>query len=407
MEISDGTPDVVVRFDPEGKHQDCVCTIQAAVDQIISRAKNNASVKDRYIIAVEPGFFDGPVIIPKDAPTLEIRGAGAADTVIAAGIDACMPGLEYQTRFNDIIHGSGPKARAAFAAISARQKISTGNSAVVRICSNDVQLSGLTIRNNYACDRESAAPASAEPDAEGRYAQGHHQAVALMLDGADKVVVRHCVLSSFQDTLYLKSAGDIAARSAFFNCVIEGDVDFIFGGAIGFFELCTIRTLRRRTATGWALAPSTSLFQPFGLVFHDCHFQNEEGQSPDQAFLGRQWFEGVRATPYGLPNIADYTCTLSNRNRLTGTTGHITRSTLESVGKCHLQNCRFDKHLASDHLWDGWASGNWSPRYRPVQTCVEDFLAYLDTWLPLSLRSQYEAAASQPFLSQFGGTFTG
>lgn len=389
--------DVFVRFDLAKDQKGVLGTLQAAIDHVVNAAKAD---RRRYVISIGPGFFDGPIIVPKEAPPITICGAGAGETVIGAGIDAGMSGWEYANKFRDTILAAGPKSREAFARIVARQKISTGNSSVMRVCSDDFRLAGVTIRNDYACDRKSAAPEKAEPDAEGRFAEGQHQAVALMLDGADRAVIEDCSISSFQDTLYLKTKSRGCTRSAFYRCDIEGDVDFIFGGATAVFDNCTIRSRGERRANSWALAPSTSLLTRYGFIFNACRFVDDQRLATGRAFLGRQWFEGVRATPYGTPDSRGYTCKLSNHNSLVGVDGQISRHTLESVGKCVLMDCRLDAHLDPRCLWDDWASGAWTPRYRPVQSSQECFLEFLEGWLPPNILADYLKLEGTPWLSQ-------
>lgn len=397
---------VIVQFDTIKAGQGYFGTVQEAIDHVVALGRDHTDPETRHVISVGAGYFEGPIVVPKGAPPMDIRGAGQADTIIAAGIDAGMSGMEYDAKFRKTIENAAPRSKEQFCKISARQKISTGNTAVLRICADDVTLSGLTIRNTYACDRIGSAPKDAEPDVEGRFARGQHQAVALMLDAVDKVTVRDCALSSFQDTLYLKAEIGKCTRSAFYNCDIEGDVDFVFGGATAYFESCTIRSKAVRTVSSWALAPSTPLFASYGFVFHSCRFMDDGLFPRGRAFLGRQWFEGVRATPYGVPTIPGYSCTLSDQNSLIGTDGQITKRCLERVGKAALFECQFGTHLNAE-FWDDWSSGLWTPRYRPVQGCVDTFLEALESWLPADLSKTYASLGSTPWLSQDGVAFSG
>jgi pectinesterase len=61
-----------------------------------------------------------------------------------------------------------------------------------------------------------------------------HQAVALRVD-SDHSVFQSCSIVGFQDSLYTH-----ALRQLFYNCSIEGTVDFIFGNAAAFFQNCNI-----------------------------------------------------------------------------------------------------------------------------------------------------------------------
>lgn len=386
-----GPADLKVRFG--GK---TFATIQAAIDHLIANCTIE-TLGRRRVIDVGPGFFEGPVVIPPAAPPIILRGAGVEKTILAAAIDAQMPGLEYAARFAKGIAASGPIAQAHFAQITARQSIGTHNTAVLSIARDDVVISGLTIRNDYQCDRAAAVPKGAEPDAQGRFAQGQHQAVAVQVSDADRVQISDCRLSSFQDTLYLRRQSACVSRIAMDRCLIEGDVDFIFGGATAHFFACEIRTRGVRGAQCWATAPSTSLNAPFGFVFEDCVFTHdgaEAGQS-GRSFLCRQWFEGVRATPYGDPSVPGYSCEFSDVNRFDRPNGSISRATLEAVGKCAVVNSTLGSHLNPHHLWDSWGGPDWSVRFRPAQHSGADFLAFLSDWL-VAQDLDYNALAAGP-----------
>ena len=103
--------------------------------------------------------------------------------------------------------------------------LGTFRSYTLKVEADDVELAGLTIVNT-ASDENVAAG--------GR---GVGQAVALHVDG-DRIVVRKCVIKSYQDTLYTTQsvtkwdANPTYARhcrQCFEDCRIEGSVDFIVG----------------------------------------------------------------------------------------------------------------------------------------------------------------------------------
>lgn len=138
------------------------------------------------------------------------------------------------------------------------------------------------------------------------------QAVALYADG-DKITVRNCRLTSYQDTLFTgplpkkeKQKGgftgpkEYAVRKIghqlFENCYIAGDVDFIFGSAIAFFDNCEIASIyseelistQNEVPTyGYATAASTYEGCKYGYVFNNCRFTST---CPDKSvYLGRPW----------------------------------------------------------------------------------------------------------------------
>ena len=138
------------------------------------------------------------------------------------------------------------------------------------------------------------------------------QAVALFVDG-DGFVCEHAVLRSYQDTLFaaplpekeVEPRGFVGPtehsprtrqKQVYRHCRIEGDVDFIFGGAAAWFDRCEIVAIdgRRNRGSdgpiGYCTAPSTPAGQPMGFVFDRCLFTGDK--VPDRSFyLGRPWRE--------------------------------------------------------------------------------------------------------------------
>ncbi|MCD8216153.1 MAG: pectinesterase family protein [Clostridiales bacterium] len=120
------------------------------------------------------------------------------------------------------------------------------------------------------------------------------QAVALYLD-CDKAVVENCRLSARQDTLLCGSIPeDITGREPrlcrqyFKDCFIEGNVDFIFGGATALFENCDIFVIGRAGfPSGYVTAACTAKSISVGFVFKDCRVTGSGNRG--RAFLGRPW----------------------------------------------------------------------------------------------------------------------
>ncbi|MCD8090757.1 MAG: pectinesterase family protein [Clostridiales bacterium] len=120
------------------------------------------------------------------------------------------------------------------------------------------------------------------------------QAVALYLD-CDRAVVENCRLSARQDTLLCGPIPeDITGkpmrlnRQFFKDCFIEGNVDFIFGGGVAYFENCDIFIVGRAGfPSGYVTAACTGESFPYGFVFKGCRI--EGSGSRGRAFLGRPW----------------------------------------------------------------------------------------------------------------------
>ena len=130
------------------------------------------------------------------------------------------------------------------------------------------------------------------------------QAVAVYADGA-RMTFEQCRFLGRQDTLFtaplpptviewggFRGPREHAPRDKgvhyYKNCYIEGDVDFIFGGATAFFEECEIKSLNRKEEiNGYVTAASTPEGQKYGYVFDRCRFTSD--CAPETVYLGRPW----------------------------------------------------------------------------------------------------------------------
>ena len=101
-----------------------------------------------------------------------------------------------------------------------------------------------------------------------------------------KLVAYNCSFSSYQDTI------QTTGRNWFYDCYIEGDVDFIWGTAdAALFEKCQLHTLKdanRTNATADLLVPRVATLGatviPKGYVVFNCTFEVDTGISQS---LGR------------------------------------------------------------------------------------------------------------------------
>lgn len=126
------------------------------------------------------------------------------------------------------------------------------------------------------------------------------QGVALSLNSKQSYL-ENCQLIGHQDTLFvgplprdlnerydhflaLEERGDQITHHHFKSCLIQGDVDFIFGSGISLFDQCHIQA----TAKGYIAAPSTYQEFPYGFVFYQSLIDNV---SQDQVYLARPWRE--------------------------------------------------------------------------------------------------------------------
>ena len=198
-------------------------TIQQAIDAVPS---DNS---DRTVIDIGPGTYLGPIIVGKDKINVTFRGHGPDQSVLTYALNVKAPLSDDQGYF---FNGTG-----------------------VTVLGDGFIAENLTFQNTS-----------------GDYGQG----MALRMQG-DRAIVRNCRLLGWQDTLLVHSN-----RQFFYNCHIEGRVDFIYGGSTAVFYRCTIKS----KLGGYITASNAPEEQPFGLVFIECNLVSDDSEP---TYLGRPW----------------------------------------------------------------------------------------------------------------------
>jgi pectinesterase len=127
------------------------------------------------------------------------------------------------------------------------------------------------------------------------------QALALFVD-CDKAMFENCRFVANQDTLlaapnHIDYDGETEKnnRMYFKNCYIEGNVDFIFGGATAVFEGCEIFCRKREEGNNsYITACCTPKNSAFGFVFKNCKVTGDADENT--VYLGRPWRDYAKAT---------------------------------------------------------------------------------------------------------------
>ena len=104
----------------------------------------------------------------------------------------------------------------------------------------------------------------------------------------DRSVFYNCAIIGAQDTLYLRRG-----RFYFADCLIAGDVDFIYGDAQAVFDRCEIRSVA--PDGGYLTAASTAAGNP-GFLFLNCRITAEPGVRKHSVYLGRPWRDDAQVT---------------------------------------------------------------------------------------------------------------
>ena len=230
---------------------------------IASIASQNAAPdqsETRFVIFVRNGLYDKEkLLIPESKSHLVILGEDREKTIISYHMYDC---------------STSPVGRCPLESweLWKDTPMLVRTSATLTVQANDVHLENLTLQNT-------AGPV------------GQAQALTAM---GDRLILVGCTLSSYQDTLYLWSAG---RRAYFLNCLIIGRTDYIYGAYIAVFEGCEIRSW----GGGWVTAPATRREHEFGFVFNHCRFTYRDnsprpGDDGRTVAIGRPWHEYPKVT---------------------------------------------------------------------------------------------------------------
>jgi len=277
---------------------------------------------------------------------------------IVASLDATVTGAQYAERVGSQFASADASIRAMYDAVRARPVIGTPGSAVAWIRSRGFRAENLTIANAYNKERGDFVEDGARQS----------QAVALLADDADKASFENVRFEGFQDTLYLRSLAQPAARVFLHRVYVEGDMDFVFGEATAYFLESEVRTLGDRRVS-YTLAPSTHVASQYGLVFERCTFTHDGSPNAMAGTfkLARQWFRGQRCTPYApVANAPRYECRLAAADAPANPQGTISRAPLEAVGKIAILDSRLGGHLDAARPWADWNAAG-TRAYRPAQ----------------------------------------
>ncbi len=217
----------------------------------------------RVLIHINSGKYQGQVDVAKNKPNITLEGDGAGKTILSWNRSVFDPIPKGSHFFNPGVH----------------------------VEADDFRATNLTIQNE-AGDRG--------------------QALALLVD-SDRVVIDHCRILGWQDTLMVNNGAQY-----FKNCYIEGRVDFIYGSASALFDHCEIHSKNG----GFVTAANTPQNKPFGLVFLNCRLTGDPDPWIDPAtghakstpgalaFLARPW------GPYS--DVAFINCSMDDHIRPEG-----------------------------------------------------------------------------------------
>lgn len=242
------------------------CTVQGAFDAIPA---NNTTA--RTITVAASTYHE--ILYLSNKKNLTLVGADRDKTII-----------EYPN--NDLLN-AGTAARALFNASGA----------------NNLTVSSLTIYNTTP--------------------QGGSQAEALEVS-ADQVILRNANFKSLQDTLLL------TGRVYVVDSYVEGNVDFVWGSGVTYFDSCEIKTVGR----AGAIVQARNGANGYGYVFVDSKLTSDAG-------ITGQVLARIDATEFPYSHVAYVNCQMSSAITAKGWT-------ITPAGTMATSNLRFWEYQSTD-----------------------------------------------------------
>lgn len=236
------------RRQPEARLFDAVVAQDGSGDYLSVAEAVKAAPADRiapWLIFIKEGYYKDHIEIPENKPYIYLIGQDKEKVTIT---DDKLSGGE------NALH------------------VSQGATVVVQ--APNFYAENISFENEYGV-KQNAGP----------------QALALFTNN-DRACLYNCKLRSYQDT-YLTSTASDSHRHYLRECLIEGGVDFIYGGGDVYFDECTLNIVR--TSGGYIVAPSHGSSTKWGYVFdHNTITAPTNPPSATDVWLGRPWHNACK-----------------------------------------------------------------------------------------------------------------
>ena len=236
------------KMQPEARLYDIIVAADGSGDytkvaEAISAAPEN-SIKP-YLIFIKEGTYKEHIEIPASKPFIHLIGQDPLKVIIT----------------DDQLCGGDP-------AVTGKPSLHVSQGATVVVNAANFYAENISFENSWGIDKNNGP-----------------QALALFSNN-DRITLNNCRLRSYQDT-YLTTTRNVSDRHYLRNCLIEGAVDFIYGGGDVYFDACTLNIVRK--SGGYIVAPSHKADTKWGYVFANNTITAPAPASETSVWLGRPW----------------------------------------------------------------------------------------------------------------------
>lgn len=209
-------------------------------------------------IFIKSGDYDELIVVPENKPFIHLIGQDRETTVIHHLINQG-GAPENFSRYDKTTYWESSKNNP-------QSPMYGLGPAAVMIWGPDFYAEDITFTNDW-----------------GTVSTSGPQALA-MHSNADRVALNRCRLRSFQDTWRTVSADTCRNYAA--DCIIEGAVDYMYGGGDAFVENSTFYNLRGGSVI---VAPNHGPDVKYGYVLESCIIDGNDESADGRTKLGRPW----------------------------------------------------------------------------------------------------------------------
>ncbi|UUU33001.1 pectinesterase family protein [Streptomyces sp. CA-210063] len=301
-------------------------TIQAAINAVPADGV-------AHTIVIDKGIYREAITVPSNKTHLTITSAsGYKDVYI------------YNNRAHGLLRPDGTKW-------------GTEGSATATFKADDLTVSFVTIANRF------------DPKAHPEVSPYETQAVAVAAKG-DRQVFSNVDIIGRQDTLLVKgNAPTDQARQYFYDCYIEGTVDFIFGNATAVIDRSLIKVYD--WPGGTVVAPNTDRRKKYGILITGSQVFSS-GVPNDSYFLGRPWHNSPDAWPQAVVRDTELDYMIKE-----------TQPWTDMMPDYHWQQARFREY---HNFGKGAGVGPNAPKLTDAEAAdytAQKYLAGTDGWNPV------------------------
>jgi pectin methylesterase-like acyl-CoA thioesterase len=227
---------------------------------VTSREEPSFAVTDssawRFATSATAPALSGEVGVATDGsrPFCSLQGALDAVAKVTAPVVVTLAAGTY----HEIVHATGRHGLTVSGADRKTTKVSWVN--------NDALNAGTSARGLFTIEQSTSVTLE-NFTIENLTPQGGTQAEALRFGACDQCIVRSADVHSLQDTVMLEG------RVFLTDCLITGNVDFVWGRGIAYFSNCEIKTVGR----AGPIVQSRNDVGAYGYVFVDSTLSSDPG----------------------------------------------------------------------------------------------------------------------------------